>query len=110
MDIQRRSEGDITILNLRGHLDLTSSSALKEASMEVLNSEARKMILNMDKVDYINSSGLGALVSILKEVRNSQGAMRLTNLAPIVREIFDLTQLTDLFEIYQDEKQALSGF
>ena len=64
----------------------------------------------MDKVDFINSSGLGALVSILKEVRNSQGSMRLTNLAPYVKEIFDITQLTNIFEIFPDEKQAISSF
>ncbi len=110
MDIQKRIEGDIAVLSLQGRLDLTSASSLKEISKEVLAANAKKMILNMDKVDFINSSGLGALVSILKEVRNSQGSMRLTNLAPYVKEIFDITQLTNIFEIYQDEKQAISSF
>jgi anti-sigma B factor antagonist len=110
MEIQKRFEGEIAILNLEGRLDLSSASSLKEASKEALTGDARKMILNMDKVDFINSSGLGALVSILKEVRNSQGSMRLTNLAPYVREIFDITQLTNIFEIFPDEKQALAGF
>jgi anti-sigma B factor antagonist len=110
MDIQRRLEGDVAILSLEGRLDLTSASSLKEASKEVLNSSSKKVILNMDKVDFINSSGLGALVSILKEVRNSQGSMRLTNLAPYVKEIFDITQLTNIFEIFPDEKQAISSF
>jgi anti-sigma B factor antagonist len=110
MDIQRRLEGDVAILSLEGRLDLTSASSLKEASKEVLNGSSKKVILNMDKVDFINSSGLGALVSILKEVRNSQGSMRLTNLAPYVKEIFDITQLTNIFEIFPDEKQAISSF
>jgi len=110
MDIQKRLEGDVAVLCLQGRLDLTSASSLKEASKEVLAGEAKKMILNMDRVDFINSSGLGALVSILKEVRNSQGNMRLTNLAPYVKEIFDITQLTNIFEIFPDEKQAISSF
>jgi anti-sigma B factor antagonist len=110
MDIQKRLEGDVAILALEGRLDLTSASSLKEASKNVLNNESKKVILNLDKVDFINSSGLGALVSILKEVRNSQGAMKLTNLAPYVKEIFDITQLTNIFEIFTDEKQALSSF
>ena len=110
MDIQKRMEGDVAILSLEGRLDLTSASGLKEASKNVLNNESKKVILNLDKVDFINSSGLGALVSILKEVRNSQGAMKLTNLAPYVKEIFDITQLTNIFEIFSDEKQALSSF
>ena len=110
MDIQKRLEGDVAILALEGRLDLTSASSLKEASKNVLNNESKKVILNLDKVDFINSSGLGALVSILKEVRNSQGSMKLTNLAPYVKEIFDITQLTNIFEIFSDEKQALSSF
>jgi len=110
MDIQKRYEGDIAVLALEGRLDLTSASTLKEASKEALARDSKKVILNMDKVDFINSSGLGALVSILKEVRNSHGSMRLTNLAPYVKEIFDITQLTNIFEICQDEKQAISSF
>ena len=59
---------------------------------------------------FINSSGLGALVSILKDVRNSQGTMKLTNLAPYVKEIFDITQMSNIFDIFPDENQALSSF
>ena len=110
MDIHRRIEGDIAILSLEGRLDLASASALKETSKEVLAKQSKKMILNLGKVDFINSSGLGALVSVLKEVRNNQGAMKLTNLAPYVKEIFDITQLSNIFEIYTDEGKALNSF
>ena len=110
MEIQKRKEGDVTILSLDGRLDLTSASSLKEASKDILENESKKMVLNLDGVDFINSSGLGALVSILKEVRSSQGSMRLSNLAPYVKEIFDITQLTNIFDIFSDEKQALSSY
>ena len=110
MNIQKRIAGDITILCLDGRLDLTSASALKEASKDVLSNNTKKMVLNLDRVDFINSSGLGTLVSILKEVRNSQGTMKLTNLAPYVKEIFDITQLSNIFDIFPDESQALTSF
>ncbi|MCP4581282.1 MAG: STAS domain-containing protein [candidate division Zixibacteria bacterium] len=110
MDIQKRIDGDIAILSLAGRLDLTSASSLKEASKNVLSSDSKKMVLNLSDVDFINSSGLGALVSILKEVRKSQGSMKLTNLAPYVKEIFDITQLSNIFDIFPDENQALSSF
>src|SRR3989304_1151453 len=106
MDIQKRIEGDIAILNLNGRLDLSSAALLKEASKETINRETRKVLLNLDQVDFINSSGLGALVSILKEVRSNHGMLKLTNLAPYVREIFDITQLSNIFEMYQDEKRG----
>jgi anti-sigma B factor antagonist len=110
MDIQKRIEGDIAILSLEGRLDLSSAPALKETSKEVLAHQSKKMILNLGRVDFINSSGLGALVSVLKEVRSNQGSMKLTNLAPYVKEIFDITQLSNIFEIYSDESLALSSF
>jgi anti-sigma B factor antagonist len=110
MEIQKRVEGEVAILSLEGRLDLSSASLLKESSKEILNGSSKKMILNMTKVDFINSSGLGALVSVLKEVRNNRGMMRLTNLAPYVKEIFDITQLSNIFEIYSDEKKALANF
>jgi len=110
MEIQKRIEGGVAILSLQGRLDLTSAPQLKEASKEVLINQSKKMILNMNKVDFINSSGLGALVSVLKDVRNNQGSMRLTNLAPYVKEIFDITQLSNIFEIYPDDKRALTSF
>ena len=110
MDIQKSVKGDVTILSLAGRLDLTSASSLKEASKDILANNTKKMVLNLCEVDFINSSGLGALVSILKDVRNSQGTMKLTNLAPYVKEIFDITQLSNIFDIFPDENQALSSF
>jgi anti-sigma B factor antagonist len=110
MDIQKRVEGDIAVLCLEGRLDLSSASLLKETSKDILANQSKKMILNLDKVDFINSSGLGALVSVLKEVRNNQGSMKLTNLAPYVKEIFDITQLSNIFDIYTDEGKAIASF
>jgi anti-anti-sigma factor len=60
-------------------------------------------------VDFINSSGLGALVSILKDVRLVNGRMALCNLAPYVQEIFEITQLSNVFEICPTEKEAVSA-
>lgn len=110
MDIRKRYEGDVAILCLDGQLNLTSASTLKEASKELLDNETKKMVLNLEKVDFINSSGLGALVSILKDVRNARASMRISNLAPYVREIFDITQLSNIFEIFTDENKAIAGF
>ncbi len=110
MDIRKRYEGDVAILQLDGQLNLTSASTLKEASKEVLANDTKKMVLNLEKVDFINSSGLGALVSILKDVRNARASMKISNLAPYVKEIFDITQLSNIFEIFTDENKAVASF
>ncbi len=110
MEISSKIDGNIAILNLNGRLDLTSANKLKEASREHIGMDNCKLILNMEKVDFINSSGLGALVSILKDVRNSQGKLRISNLAPYVKEIFDITQLSNIFDICENEANALENF
>jgi anti-sigma B factor antagonist len=106
MNISSRIEGDVAILILTGRLDLTSANELKSASRDIMGTGSRKMILNMGKVDFINSSGLGTLVSILKDVRSANGRLKLSNLAPYVKEIFEITQLNNIFDICEDEKHA----
>lgn len=110
MDITTKISGNVAIINLQGRLDFNSANQLKDASREFFSRDNCKLVLNMDKVDFINSSGLGALVSILKEVRHHKGALKISNLADYIREIFDITQLSSIFDICEDETHALKGF
>lgn len=110
MNITQKADGDINIIGLQGRLDLTSASELKEASRNIIDKQNCKLILNMEAVDFINSSGLGALVSILKDVRSSRGTLKLSNLAPYVKEIFDITQLSNIFEICENDQIARNSF
>ncbi|MBD3169665.1 MAG: anti-sigma factor antagonist [candidate division Zixibacteria bacterium] len=110
MEIQKGVNGDVAVLKLDGRLDLESSTVLKSATNELIQDKFNKMIFDLQSVDFINSSGLGALVSILKNVRSNQGNLKLSGLAPYVKEVFDITQLSNIFEIYQDEQQAMESF
>ncbi|MEE9554824.1 MAG: STAS domain-containing protein [candidate division Zixibacteria bacterium] len=110
MNISKIADGDIDILCLEGRLDLASASKLKEISRDIVSKKNCKLILNMESVDFINSSGLGALVSILKDTRSSRGSIKITNLAPYVKEIFDITQLSNIFDICDTDELAKSKF
>ncbi|MCP4633246.1 MAG: STAS domain-containing protein [candidate division Zixibacteria bacterium] len=110
MQITKGTQGDVAVLQIDGRLDLESSTSLKAATSELLEDKYNKVIFNLQGVDFINSSGLGALVSILKNVRSNQGRLKLTGLAPYVKEVFDITQLSNVFEIYADEQQAIGSF
>ncbi|MEA2030405.1 MAG: STAS domain-containing protein, partial [candidate division Zixibacteria bacterium] len=66
--------------------------------------------LNLNGVEFINSSGLGTLVSIMKLTRIKKGRLTLSNLASYVQEIFDITQLSHIFEIYDTEEEALNSY
>ncbi len=110
MEIRVTEHVEFTTLNLKGRLDITSSSTLKEDVLRQVQQGKRNLILNLNQVDFINSSGLGALVSILKEVRLAKGRIVLSNLASYVREIFEITQLSNIFEIFDSEADAQEAF
>jgi len=112
MNIHVTEHSEFLTLSMKGRLDISTASMLKEEVMSHLEQGARALILNMAQVDFINSSGLGTLVSILKEVRSSGGRLVLSNLASYVQEIFEITQLTEIFEIFPvevDAQQALKS-
>jgi anti-sigma B factor antagonist len=110
MEIKSRQEGNVTVLNLQGRLDLASGSVLKEEIKRLFAQQRNSVHLNLADVEFINSSGLGALVSIMKEVRLQKGRLTLSNLASYVQEIFDITQLSHIFEIFATEQEALGSY
>jgi anti-sigma B factor antagonist len=110
MDITVKSADKYNTFYLKGRLDLTSSSELKEKVREYLDQGKVNIILNLAHVDFINSSGLGTLVSTLKEVRTAKGRIALCSLAPYVQEIFEITQLSHIFDIYPGEEEAFAAF
>ncbi len=110
MEIRVTEHVDFVTLSLKGRLDITSSASLKDDILRHVARGQSKIILNLAQVDFINSSGLGTLVSILKEVRLAKGRLVLSNLASYVQEIFEITQLSNIFEIFASEADAQDVF
>lgn len=110
MDITVKEQGKVNVLILKGKLDLANSGDLKNAVKLLLEQNKNKFHLNMMGVDFINSSGLGALVSLMKEIRVSKGRLTMSNLAPYVNEVFEITQLSNVFEIYTGEEEAIESY
>jgi len=107
MKFMVKAEGGTTVVTLDGRLDLSTGTNLKEEIKKVCDKGANRIHLNLQKVEFINSSGLGSLVSVMKQVRLKKGRLTLSNLAPYVREIFDITQLSNVFEIHETQQEAL---
>jgi len=110
MEVKKREEGQIAVLQLSGRLDLGNGNKLKEEVKGILNSGKVCIHLNLKGVEFVNSSGLGALVSIMKETRIHRGRLTLSDMADYVREIFDITQLSHIFEIFATEQEALHSY
>ena len=110
MEIKAQEIGSVAVLRLEGRLDLANGAALKEHLKSCFERNCTSIHLNMAEVEFINSSGLGSLVSIMKEIRLLKGRLTLSNLASYVQEIFEITQLSHIFEIYPTEEEALTSF
>jgi len=109
MEIVTNERDGVVTLSLKGRLDFSSSTTLKERVLDQMNEGRRQFVVNMAQVDFINSSGLGTLVSVLKEVRLAKGRLVLVNLGTYVQEIFEITQLSHIFEICSSEEEALTA-
>jgi anti-sigma B factor antagonist len=110
MEFNRRDEGSVVVISLTGRLDLNSGNLLKEEIKNIMASGKVSLHLNLKMVEFVNSSGLGALVSIMKEIRIHKGRLTISNLEDYVQEIFDITQLSHIFEIFRSEEEALKSY
>jgi len=106
------SEGarDVTVVAVGGQLIVANRQELKQIVQDALDRGARRIVLDFTPTAYIDSSGLGALVSISKRVREAGGDLRLAGLNEDLRSLFELTKLDTLFAISDTPAQALAAF
>jgi anti-sigma B factor antagonist len=106
-----REVGDVTVVDLQGRISLgEESAAFRELIANLLSNGHVKILLNLAGVEYIDSSGLGTLVSSLATVRRANGDMKLLNLTDKVDDLMEVTRLYTVFDIADDETAALNSF
>jgi anti-sigma B factor antagonist len=102
----RESEGDAYVVELGGEIDVYTSPKVKDAITELIDQGHYNLVINLEKVRYIDSTGLGVLIGGLKRVREHGGSVSLVCTNPQIRKIFDITGLVKIFGIYEDEAEA----
>lgn len=106
-----RDAGPVTVVDLSGRIILGDGSALLRTTIRgLLADERRKILLNLADVDYIDSSGIGELVSGYTAVKNQGGDLKLLQLTKKVRDLLQITKLYTVFDVYSDEGSAISSF
>ncbi|MHC4103510.1 MAG: STAS domain-containing protein [Planctomycetota bacterium] len=103
-----RREGQAVILVLAGEIDMKSSIKLRNEFLELLREKPSVLIVNMTQVEFMDSSGIGTLVEVLRWSRRNGGQLKLAGLAQGVRNIFEISRLDAVFQIYDTEAEALS--
>ena len=110
MEIETKEQDGIVVLSINGEIDLYNAPELKEAVQKLSEQNKNKIIVNLDRVSYVDSSGIGALISSFSNLKKQGGSLRICNVAGSVRKVFELTKLTSFFEIDNTEADSLSAF
>jgi len=111
MKIETRNIGDVSILDCSGRITLGEGTmAIRSTVKDVLNSGKKKIVLNLSDVNYIDSSGIGELVSSYTTVTNQGGQLKLLNLTKKIHELLAITKLLTVFQVFESEQTAISSF
>jgi anti-sigma B factor antagonist len=102
--------GEVTLVEVEGQLIVGNRQELKQQVLEQLEAGNRKFVIDFANTGYIDSSGLGVLVSLSKKIREQGGELRLSSLNEDLRTLFELTKLDTLFRIADSKDKALRGF
>lgn len=103
-------QGDVTVIDVEGQLIVGNRQELKQKVLDELEAGSRKFLIDFSGTGYIDSSGLGVLVSLSKKIREQGGELRLANLNDDLRTLFELTKLDTLFHIANGRDEALQSF
>ena len=109
--LDTRQVGDVTVIDVSGRITLgEGSSALRDVLKDLVAKGHRKILLNLGDVTYIDSSGIGELVSGFTSMANLGGTLKLLNLTRRVKDLLQITKLYTVFDVHDDEAHAISSF
>ena len=111
LKITQRTSGNVSILDLSGKITIGEGSVqLREAIRTLLDGNSKYILLNLGDVSYVDSSGIGELVSGFTTVTNAGGMLKLLNLGKRVQDLLQITKLYTVFETFDDEAAAIRSF
>jgi anti-sigma B factor antagonist len=106
-----RQLGDVTLIDVSGRITIgEGSSALRQAVLESIAGGAKKIVLNLGGVSWMDSSGIGEIFSAYTSIASHAGSLKLLNLSRRVTELLQITRMYRLFDVHEDESHALSSF
>ena len=110
MEITEKQMDKCTVVAITGRLDTTNYSMLEKKLMDMIANQHDRIIVECSKMDYVSSSGLRILLMALKKITLSKGKFALCGLQDNIREIFEISGFTNIFEIHPNQEEALKVF
>jgi anti-sigma B factor antagonist len=110
MDISQSQKDEVTVVALAGRFDAQSAGSAEDALKTVMEAGTKKILVDMDLVEYISSAGLRVLLSTAKKLTGMSGKLVLCGLKPYVREVFEVAGFTTIFMILPDVDEGVKAF
>jgi len=110
MEILVKTTDDVKVVEFEGKLDTQTSPDAQDQLTELIGNGERKILVNLEKLDYISSAGLRVLLAAAKQLKPDGGEVRICNLNDVVQEVFDISGFVTIFKVFGSEIEALDGF
>lgn len=109
MEISQRTVGGVTVVDLSGEIDLYNSAELKAVLTGIVENKQVRILLNMKRVSYMDSTAIGVLVHMLTLLKKHNGALALAETAESIEKVLRLTKLIGFFQLWASEAEALAA-
>ena len=106
LDVETTKRGEASIVGLRGEIDVYTAPRLRQAIVDLVDSGERRIVIDMEKVDFLDSTGLGVLVEGLKRAKTNEGDLAIVATHDKILKIFDITGLNKAFRIFGSVEEA----
>lgn len=103
-------EGQTAIVNFEGEINFWNSNGIKERIKKVINDDVKRLVIDMEKVSFIDSSGAGLLVSLYKFMEKRRGVLSVCKLNKDVSFVIEISKLNNMFKTYESKEEALKAF
>lgn len=110
MELIFRDAGDVKVVEFLGELGIVEASEAETQLKQIIDNGARKVLINMARLEFISSSGLRILLTTTQALKNVGGDLRLCGLNETVQEVFEISGFTALLMVFSHEPEALAGF
>jgi anti-sigma B factor antagonist len=111
MKISRREEGNVTVIEPKGKITIGEGDVLlRDEITKLLTENKKNLVLDLSGVSYMDSAGVGELVSVYTSVKNRGGELKLSCLTKKIKDLLSITQLMTIFDTYEDTHQAVASF
>ncbi|MFW6456875.1 MAG: STAS domain-containing protein [Planctomycetota bacterium] len=108
-NIQLRKRNGATVIHLSGHIDESAADALNAELERLLEDGVSRIVFELSEVKFMGSSGLGQVMRAYRELRDSDGYVRIVNPQPLIQDLFELTKLNNIITIHSSVEDAIHG-